>query len=408
MRPWVTVFFLPAVMCACGSSTPASGIDAGHVGTDVPGTSTDGGVPVDNGPGGLPGSYYCAPSAMPPTCHANEHLSCGACVITPTPVAVVTRTACNETTLNDNCDPSNTPGPANLNCFNPATPPVAGTPQNVTLWGDVRPFGNGGDSQHIRINVFTVGADRRPVMPPLGTTVSDVTAPGNRIETVLQSDRMTVAFMRTLGGYQIPNVPTETELIIEAVGDSGDTTAMGLWSHPLYDYDIMIHNNQVVTLPSAGGDGGVPSGITGSAAVFYEPRVLATSDWSAIPSAATLVTGIPAGHGVLAGEVHDCDDVRLNNATVGSNPRVNFSLGTVYFSDNDTNPLPDTSRMYEGTSILGTYALLDMTPGLATVAATGYVSTTQLAHLGSDTVWVFPDAVTAITFRGLRPWQVPH
>jgi hypothetical protein len=231
----------------------------------------------------------------------------------------------------------------------------------------------------------------------LGSTVSDIEAPGNATEDVYSPSRDRVIQTRRLGAYQLPNIPTEAELLVVTEGDPADMTASALFSHRIYDYNIMLRNAEV-DMPAA------PMGVPGPA-VRFDPRVLSNSDWQAIPSAATLVTGIPQGHGVLAGEVHDCDNVRLANAMVSSEPRQLWSGGTVYFSENDTNPLPDMSRNGRGTSLLGTYALLDMGPGPTTVAAVGVDTSGRLQHLGSYRARIYPDSVTVVTFRGLRPWQ---
>jgi hypothetical protein len=149
-----------------------------------------------------------------------------------------------------------------------------------------------------------------------------------------------------------------------------------------------------------------PTGVTGRSVRFL-PRVISNSDWTAIPATSTLTSGIAAGRGALAGEVHDCDDVRLANATVESSPRRAWDGPVVYFSENDTNPLPDLSREQRGTSLLGTYALLDVEPGAVRVSAVGY-SSGQVVHLGSYRARIFPDSVTLVTFRGMRPWQAPR
>lgn len=149
-----------------------------------------------------------------------------------------------------------------------------------------------------------------------------------------------------------------------------------------------------------------PAGVTGRSVRFLA-RVISNSDWTAIPATSTLTSGITIGRGALAGEVHDCDDVRLSNATVESSPRRAWDGPVVYFSENDTNPLPDLSRAERGTSLLGTYALLDVEPGPVRVSAVGYDANRQVVHLGSYRARVYPDSVTTVTFRGLRPWQAP-
>jgi hypothetical protein len=217
---------------------------------------------------------------------------------------------------------------------------------------------------------------------------------------VLSPTRDRVLFTRNLGGYHIENVPTETELLVVTEADAADSTARMLWSHKIYDYNVMLRNSEVNAETA-------PMALPGTRRARFNARVISNGDWQSIPATSALTEGIGAGRGALAGEVHDCDDVRLANATVESNPRRVWDGPTVYFSDNDTNPLPDLSRGGIGTSLLGTYALLDVNPGQVTVVATGYDTNMRLVHLGSYRARVFPDSVTIVTFRGLRPWQVP-
>lgn len=351
-------------------------------------TNTDAG---DAGGGGaVAGGEYCTTDPQP-RCTGIDRATCGVCVTPPAPPTPLERTRCDDTSRREYCR-EGAPGPAALGCY--ATRPTAGMSRPVTMWGNVRVFGNGGDSQHIRVTVYRVGADGMPGAM-VGAAVTDVMGVGNGTEDVLDTQGQ-VMQTRRLGGYQIPNVPTETELIVVTEGDAADSTAQALWSHRIYDYNVMLRNDEI-------GRPAAPMGITGDA-VNFRPRVISNGDWTAIPSAATLVTGIPTGHGAVAGEVHDCEDIRLTNAAVYSNPPPNF-VNAVYFSDNDTNPLPDLSRQQRGTSLLGTYALLDANPGPVTVSALGYDAERRLVHLGSYRARVWPDAVTIVTFRGRRPWQ---
>lgn len=382
--------------CACGgSSTTMTGNDAGAVADNgLPPTDTGG---ADGGSTGLPGDEYCR-SAPNPGCRAPAVNTCGVCV-TPSPSgATLERTNCDDTQRREYCR-GGTPGAPNLGCYQPGSYPTAGTSERVTLWGYVRVFGNGGDSQHIRISVHRVNADGTPG-EMLGTTVSDTASPASGMEDVYSPSRDRVLFTRRTGGYVLPNIPTETELLVVTEGDPSDSEAAGLWSHRIYDYNFVVRNSEIDATPA-------PMGVTGRSARFL-PRVISNSDWTAIPATSTLTSGISPGRGAVAGEVHDCDDIRLANATVESTPRRAWDGPVVYFSENDTNPLPDLSRDQRGTSLLGTYALLDVEPGPVTVAAVGYTAPRQVVHLGSYHARVFADSVTLVTFRGMRPWQAPN
>lgn len=344
---------------------------------------------------GIAGDEYCRALAAGVACTAPAVNTCGVCV-TPSS-ALLTRTRCDDTQRRESCDTAAVTAPA-VGCFAPGSRPVAGTSEPVTLWGYVSVFGNGGDSQHVRVSVHRVAADGTPG-ELVGRAVSDVAGPAAGSEDVYSPSRDRVLFTRRTGGYQIPNVPTETELVVVTEGDPADTASAMLWSHPVYTYDVVLLNAAINAAPA-------PTGVTGARTVRYVPRVLSNSDWTALPATATFAAGITAGRAMVLGEVHDCDDVRLANATVESAPVRRWDGPVVYFSENDTNPLPDLSRSSRGTSLLGTFMLLDLDPGLVRVAAVGRTSSASPVHLGSRRVRAFANAVTFVTLRGLRPWQV--
>jgi hypothetical protein len=383
----LAVLLTASAIAACGGSTPPN--------NDVARTDAADGATAS----GLPGDQYCTTGTQP-NCAAPARATCGVCVTPPDSndsSSRLARTPCASLNgAHEYCDSANPPAAPNLGCF--ANPPAAQTSQMVTVWGVVHVFGTGGDSQHVRVEMLRVNADGSPGAL-VGMAVSDTSAPYHEEEDQLDSSG-NVTQHRVLGAFQIPNVPTETPLIVRTQGDPSDpTAARDLWAHPLVDYTLPIRNRDIMPAPAT-------TGITG-AAIKIRPRVLSNADWSTIPSTATLTGGIPMGQGALAGEVHDCDDVRLSNATVYAAPAPNFS-NTIYFSDNETNPLPDLSRLTRGTSILGLYAMLSMNPGQVRVAAVGYDPTGNLVHVGSYTAQVFANSVTVVTMRGVLPWQVSH
>ncbi len=398
-RALAPILFLGLATTACGTSPPPSDTQP----TDAADTMTA---------SGLPGDRYCS-AGTSVTCNAaaGQVATCGVCV-TPTsmPTERLVRTPCAQLSMGPSreyCDRTATvPTPANLACyssFDPMNPPPLAMTQMVTIWGVADVFGTGGDSQHVRVEVFEVGAEGTPGRS-LGFDITDTARMWSEEEDELDNSG-NVRTHRRLGAYSIPNIPTERPLVIVTRGDPSDAmAARDFFAHPIYDYTLAIRNSEIGRVPEYQMGRTIPPSITGPA-VYIRARVLANADWTIIPSTAALPTGIPVGHGAVAGEVHDCDDVRLSNATVYINPAPNFE-STVYFSDNDTRPLPDMSRSSRGTQILGLYAMLDVTPGPVRVAAVGYDANGQLVHSGFYQARVFPDAVTTVTVRGLRPWQV--
>jgi len=75
-----------------------------------------------------------------------------------------------------------------------------------------------------------------------------------------------------------------------------------------------------------------------------------------------------------------------------------------YFTNDEDNPLPDTSA--KGTSVLGLYAAIDVVPGPVAVAAGGFVGG-EFVTAGFFRARIFPDSVTAVTFRGLPVVELP-
>ncbi len=268
-------------------------------------------------------------------------------------------------------------GPPKLECFTtgsyPAKPDTANS-QKVQVAGIAKIFSHGCESKDLKIEIFTVkrtgGADDGALDQAIGnplTTSSDCTVNGVASE---EEDCGT----RYECNYIYNGVPTETELLIKTSGAA--------WA-ALYDYNVFIPNAEV------------KNGVW-----THDVRALASDDYNVISQAAI---GVPvtAGNGALAGEVHDCSDVRLQNATVEiDQPRKIVT----YFTSDEDHPLPDTTA--RETSILSLYAAIDVKPGPITVAAMGMVDG-KPTTVGFFKAQIFPDSVTSVTFRGLRPFQVP-
>lgn len=346
---------------ACGGDGGSGG--NGNNGTGA-GTNTGGGstaqCPDNLSP--APSSDYCIADATTPNCSLigpNYHTQvCGVAVLDPP----------GELTRSSDVKDYAGSGPPDLGCFDPANYPTLGTSQTVTMEGIVKIFSHGCESKDVDIEIHEV-VDAEPAAAPVGTpikTASDCTVAG----VMTTNDDCGT---RWECKYSYAGVPTEKELVVLTKG--------ALWA-PLYQYNIFIPNAEV--------QNGVWT---------HDLRALATDDYTVIPQAA-IGGPITPGNGAIAGEVHDCGDVRLTGATVDVD--VQKTLVT-YFTDNEEKPLPATAAT--STSVLGLYAALDVAPGKASVAAIGLVNG-QITTLGYHRVTVFPDSVTSITFRGVRPFQI--
>lgn len=261
-----------------------------------------------------------------------------------------------------------------------------GEPEDVIVHGVTDIFGNGLDADDITLEIFEPEPDGACGAEP-GTLVATATANVEDCVDALDVDRCREenpddeGQFRDLGYFEFADpVPSETLLALRTSGNPG------LWK-PLVLYNLYFANDEIE-------DG----------RVFYEARVLSTDDYRTIPASAGIPEGITPGNGALAGEIHDCGDVRVSFAQVATEPSPPAPRTTTYFNDNPDDPLPVASRT-EGTSLLGLWASLNVPPGATKVSAIGVVDG-ALVSLGWFDACVFPDTVSAVTLRGPRPSQV--
>jgi hypothetical protein len=288
---------------------------------------------------------------------------------------------------------SSTSPTVDLGCL--TTPGATGTPSPVTLSGYVKLFADGQDSQGVKIEVFQEGPEGA-----LGASVGSYTTTMKDAPVVESWSSKCVAPGCNLRTYHIPNVPTYTKLIMK----TSDANGSGLWAD-LYDYNIYITDPMTFGTTDPNCKAGAPIGMgTSQPPPCYNATAVAATDINAV-AATALGSGINPSQGVLAGEVHDCGDVRLSGATVDTDQPHQGPM--FYFTNDESNPLPDTERGLgdQGTSVLGLFGALNLNTGIPTrVSATGYYNG-QLTLLGTYVVQLFPGAVTALSLRGRRPFQ---
>ncbi|MBS2015140.1 MAG: hypothetical protein JST00_19775 [Deltaproteobacteria bacterium] len=276
---------------------------------------------------------------------------------------------------------SSTDPKLDLGCLD--APPALGTPKNVTIKGFVRVFSSGGDSAGVKVEIFKEGANGA-LGEPVGTPA--ITSDTGKFYTDAQGKKPDYLKKCPDGGctfreFTYTGVPTETPLIVKTSDANNGST----WAS-FYDYNVYFANGTVKP-----GD-----------EVYYEPAAVAATDINTVASAAGGFT-VKQDKGLLAGEVHDCADVRVSGAMVDTD--IAHEGEMFYFGDNEADPLPDKSRSSQGTSKLGTFGTLNLATGTPMrVSAVGKVNG-QTVLLGTYTVQTFPGAVTALSFRGRRPWQ---
>lgn len=312
-------------------------------------------------------SCTISPTAQPATCKAPRTVN--ACCAWVTPPAKTLERGVGLHRY------SGTDAAIQLSCLD--DPGAVGTPATVTLKGVMRLFSSGNDSSGVKIEIFKENEDGslgEAVGSPVTTTSDDA---GSRKEDWLEKCPEGGCTFRA---YEYPGVPTETRLIIKTSDASGSSQ----WA-ALYDYNNFFPNSAVK-------DG----------VVEHDPSVVAATDINTVASAAGGFSPAP-DKGLLAGEVHDCGDVRLSGATVDID--ANHESDMFYFGENEANPLPDKTRTTDGTSKLGLFGTLNVTTGVPIrISAIGN-SNGQTVLLGTHTVQTFKGAVTALRLRGRRPWQ---
>jgi hypothetical protein len=343
---------------ACGDDASVGGAGAGDGACEL--------APAGN-------AEFCQAATSTPNCDlvtAEKDQVCGVAVLEPT--AELARSTDTEEYAGT--------GAPQVACLQAGNYPAApGASQNVTVNGFARIFSSGCESNDLKITFHKVIRNGGPDDGKLGDAVGASINTAENCEMIGElTDPEDCQEVRWECPYSYPMVPTETELAIKTESATG---ADGKWA-PLIQYNIYIPNSEVV-----------------SGAWDHDVRALAMPDYSVIPSTA-IGKPITPGNGAVAGEVHDCGDVRLLNATVGiDKPKA----GLTYFTSDEDSPLPDLGA--KSTSKLGLYAALDVPQGQVNVAAIGLVGGQKVA-LGRHTVWVYPDTVSSVTFRGLRPYQV--
>lgn len=392
---WRSCVGLGLALVGCGDDGAPPRVDAGPPDPNVDAGPADDPVANDD-PAPTTG---CADVAR---CDDDELSTACTCVRAPREEEIFASnlTGCDELTTSgeivrtpedDFCSGAGASQPVDIGCFMEGMYRTRGDSSEVTVYGVVDVFGNGGDADAITVEIYAEGSDGN-LGSLIGSATADIAHPCTETEDEIENDE--IIGTRQLGYYVIEGVPTETPLIVKSSGDAG------FW-RDLYAYNVYIPNDEVEDGgPEAceGGEGTLPDAPRWE----YRPRIISRSDWVSIPLTAGQPEGIRPGSGVVGGEVHDCGDIRVEFAQVNTNPA---PITLTYFNDNPDNPLPDMSRT-EGTSLLGLYGALDIREGPVDVAAVGRIGGRNVS-LGWYKARAFAGAVSVVTLRGPRPHQVP-
>lgn len=343
-------------------------------------------------------------------------------------------TECGE--VFENCSNSGTT--PNFSCVDepPGEPPA--TPATVTLTGWVDVFSSGPNADGARIQIFResdlAGVSDITTATPLATfdiELDETTLVGARAcpkdtdfkqgQCVVPTDDCLGQCDKAIGAgsfcyetecvdlqrwevlYQVEDVPTNTFLVIRTVGlDSGGQPEVtgNTWS-PMVQYNAYFATNDRDCVDELDRD---CIDASASPAIYRaDVNLLSSQDYMTIPTSAGLSAGVTPGNGAIAGEIQDCDQVRIRHAQVG------FSLNRaprvlVYFNGNVVKTLPRLQQAAEGTNKLSLYALLDISPGPIEISAVG-VSGSAMREAGRYEAQIWPDSVTLVRIGGGRPPQ---
>lgn len=288
-------------------------------------------------------------------------------------------------------------GVLNLGCI--GAPDGLAQSAAVRLQGCIDVFGLGGRAKAgIRVALFDDSQDPRSDVPAHGEVEIAVSGDAAGLDCA-DADASSAACLSVgcdkEGAYVMENIPVHVPLIMR-VHKPGDDTVI-----ETYTFGVVFDHGQA---PAVDG------------VVDYEANVIYRSTYDSIPVVGgrivdgQQVIGDGVGRGVIAGEVHDCDDQIIRGATVTTD-RKDASTKVTYFNGDIEDPEPAQARLSTNTD--GLYVILNVTTDAGTevhqVSAAILDPTCaagedcQCSSLSSRTVKAYPDSVSIVTLRGDLP-----
>ena len=363
----------------------------------------------------------------------------GSVCLTPPTMAAV-RTPCGDVT--EFCDPTNVPTP-NFDCLSAAPKQHPATPATVTLVGYAHPFASGSTPSGVTITLFKAadllaGADpatATPVTAPVTLTFDPAHA-GDGSNLRACDDDSKVGCVATVpnacvaptcddglnghavgnnychlvkgGGpvcsprlrweprFSIPNVPTNTQLVMRTAESDGKATSWAVMD----SWNVFLASDDKACTDALSSD---CLDLSDKANPKYQlnANLLSSGDYSNIPNVAGLSQGIAQGRGAVAGEIHDCDNVRVGFVQVGVNPPGDRFT---YFNGDPYKTVPDSSRSTSGTDRLGLFSSLNTRPGPVSVEGAALVNG-KIVSVGKLKAVLFPDSVAVLNVNGGKPQQ---
>ncbi|MGM0575102.1 MAG: hypothetical protein ACQEXJ_05160 [Myxococcota bacterium] len=433
LRTWRTVLALAAVVVLVAGCDPDDTVGASPDGEDGPDAAQDvigtedvagdgvGGSDVagddlgDGGPTPDADEEVTAPEPLPESCDetrpctGDQSCRSGVCVGDP-PGGSVGH-------ITDPRDNTATTDPPNLSCVG-APPTAPDGPETATLYGAVTRFGSGRRTFDVQVDVYRAEewdpsaceaeSDVEDMLgcydsygTPIASTTTiqpDASAEGTECDPAnihddcplgyeCIGDEPTAKCELQFGLYQMEGIPTNTPLVVRS-HFVGNELFASKW-HDVYHFDVYVHADRV----DADGN------------FRYDMTMVSEGQWSLTPNSVGL-GDVAEANGVVGGRVRDCH-------VEGERP--SWSVGeallglarpaerVVYFNDLETDTVPLQHRLV--TNILGRFAALNVEPGWNVIAGSIRVGG-EVVSLGSERVYVVPDALSIVSFPGQQPlWK---
>ena len=312
----------------------------------------------------------------------------------PATCEVATETAAFNVALPDVDAALKTGGVPDLGCI--GAPRTVGASTQVTLEGCIDVFGVGNDAKKgTEIAVFAASVDPS-TGTPLATGIVAVRndASGLVCDGADANAPACLAFACSSKGYYrlSATVPTHEPLTMR-IKHPTDTTVIDT-----YLYGLTFFNEQAT-----------------DAVVSYEAAMIFRSTWDSIPTlGGRQITGGQdgsdgVGRAVVAGEIHDCNDVIIEGAsvTIGG---LDSTMSIAYFDGDPDDPKPDLRRITTAND--GLYVLLNVPTDAGANEHTIVAGLREPGCVGDDcscvsagerTIKTFADSVTIVTLRGDFP-----
>ncbi|HXU69575.1 MAG TPA: hypothetical protein VN947_09605 [Polyangia bacterium] len=344
------------------------------------------------------------------------------------------RTQCGDVT--EYCDTTGVTAPS-LDCLGKTGPaPGAAAPTMVTLTGFVHVFSSGPDSNNVKVEVFDAAqvTQADPAnQQPLGTTTATLDPTTQRACDADGAKGCSIPLANGcalpvcndgLGGrqddqkycrdngsgptggecsdrlrwesrYAISGVPTNTRLVVRVTGPGNKSDST--WATTV-SFNVFLSTNDRACKSLSDTD---CLDLSDAANPKYQlnASALSAADYVNIPVIAGLSGGITSGEGAVAGEVHDCDNVRVANVEVTTTPTADRFT---YFNGNPIKTLPDVSRAAVGTDRLGLFSALNVKPGPVFVETAGGDPNADggLTSFGTFSAFVYAGSVSIINVNG--------